>query len=162
MDFKHIVAAADESEAGRQAVRAAVALGVAARASVTVMRALPTSRAVVGALAIDSACDPAFVEDAARLRAWVEADLPAVEDSPRVSYGVTYGHPGVEIGRFAELHGADLVVVGTEVALAHRPAADGRHRRRGRAPKHHPLPLRERGGRPATPHSGGRRRNRAG
>jgi nucleotide-binding universal stress UspA family protein len=112
MDLKRIVAAADESEAGRQAVRAAVALGVAARGSVTVMRALPTSRAVVGTLAIDSACDPAFVEDAARLRAWVAADLPAVEESPRVSYSVTYGHAGVEIGRFAELHGADLLVVG--------------------------------------------------
>lgn len=111
MNIRHIVAAADESEAGRQAVRAAIVLAVATRARVTVMRAVPASTAMVGALSLEVG-SMKVVEEAVHLRAWVEADLPAVEDSPKMSYSVSYGHPGVEIGRFAERHGADLVVAG--------------------------------------------------
>jgi hypothetical protein len=37
----HVLAAADKSEAGRQAVRTSIDLAVRARASVTVMNAIP-------------------------------------------------------------------------------------------------------------------------
>ena len=47
MNLHHILAAADESEAGHQAVRSAIDLAARARAGVTVMRAVP-----VGAMAV--------------------------------------------------------------------------------------------------------------
>jgi nucleotide-binding universal stress UspA family protein len=113
MDIKHIVAATDESEAGRQAVRAAVALAVGTRARVTVMRAVPATAAVLAGIAsVEPASDDTADNSVDRLQEWVEADLPAIEHAPRISYAVTYGLPGVEIGHFAERHGADLLVLG--------------------------------------------------
>jgi nucleotide-binding universal stress UspA family protein len=47
MNLQHILAAADDSEAGRQAVRCAIDLAGRAQARVSVMRALP-----VGAMAV--------------------------------------------------------------------------------------------------------------
>ena len=41
MQLRHILAATDESEAGRQAVRCAVALGARAPAQVTILRVIP-------------------------------------------------------------------------------------------------------------------------
>jgi nucleotide-binding universal stress UspA family protein len=116
MNIRHIVAAADESEAGRQAVRAAVALAVGTRARVTVMRAIPTAAPALAAVPAPEPGPYAWNGDSAgRLQAWVEADVPGIVDAPSVSYGITQGLPGVEIGRFAERIGADLVVVGRKV-----------------------------------------------
>jgi nucleotide-binding universal stress UspA family protein len=46
------------------------------------------------------------------LRRWVIAELPPETEGPVPGLAVTYGLPGVEIGRFAESEGASLVVVG--------------------------------------------------
>lgn len=108
MEIRHIVAATDESEAGRQAVRAALALAVRTGARVTVLRAEPAPAAVpAGVRSGESAAGEAETPGVARLRRWVGADLPG-----RVSFVVTYGLPGVEISRFAECERADLVVLG--------------------------------------------------
>jgi nucleotide-binding universal stress UspA family protein len=113
MDIRHIVAASDESEAGRQAVRAAIALAARTGARVTVMRAVTASSAVLaGAPSGESAAAEALGPSVDRLERWVKADLPAPEHAPAVSFAVTYGLPGVEISRFAERERADLLVLG--------------------------------------------------
>ena len=110
MRIEHIVAATDESEAGRQAVRAALALAARTSARVTVMRAIPAAHVVpAGPLHTPSECDASSVE---RLRRWVEADHPASGGRLTISYGVACGLAGVEIGRYAERQRADLVVLG--------------------------------------------------
>lgn len=110
MELKHIVAATDESEAGRQAVRAAVELAARTGARVTVMRAVGAFRPVPAGMPPDeSAADEASVE---QLRHWVEADLPSLVYTTTVSFAVAHGLPGVEISRFAERERADLLVLG--------------------------------------------------
>ncbi|HUR95123.1 MAG TPA: universal stress protein [Gemmatimonadales bacterium] len=110
MKIQHVVAAADESEAGREAVRAAVGLAARTSARVTVMRAVPAPHVVpAGPLHGLSEWDANDVE---RLQRWVEADHPPSGRRPLISYGVACGLAGVEIGRYAERHHADLVVLG--------------------------------------------------
>jgi nucleotide-binding universal stress UspA family protein len=110
MELKRIVAATDESEAGRQAVRAAVELGARTGAQVTVMRAVGAFHAVPAGIPPDeSAADEASVE---RLRHLVEADLASLAYTSTLSFAVTHGLPGVEISRFAEGERADLLVLG--------------------------------------------------
>lgn len=99
MHFRHIVAAADESTAGRQAVWAARTLAARAGGRVTVLRVLP----------LDDRETPLAVE---QLRRWVESDLPAPDPTPPMTYAVAYGLPGIEIARFAEQAHADLLVLG--------------------------------------------------
>jgi nucleotide-binding universal stress UspA family protein len=116
MELRHIVVATDESDAGRGAVRAGVELAGRASANVTVMRTLPIP-AVPVFVAVrggsDSFSDASGAEvEVDRLWAWIAADLPARDDRPPVAVAVTYGFPGVEICRFAEDEGADLLVLG--------------------------------------------------
>ncbi len=113
MNLRHIVAATDESDAGRQGVRAALALAARTGARVTVMRTVPAraaafARRATAALGVDDAAD-ASVE---RLQRWVEPDLALAGSEAPVSFALTYGLPGVEIGRFAERERADLLVLG--------------------------------------------------
>jgi nucleotide-binding universal stress UspA family protein len=113
MEIRHILAAADESEAGRQAVRATVALALRTGARVTVMRVVPAPRAAAvevpsGGSVADEPAD-CCVE---QLQRWVEGNLPTLTHAPQVSFAMTYGLPGVEISRFAERERADLMVLG--------------------------------------------------
>ena len=113
MQLSHILAATDESEAGRQAVRTAIKVAASAGARVTVLRVVQIeARLLVGA----PGTPPPHEEQAAlaveRLQRWVEADLPRLDRAPEVRCEVTFGVPGVEIARFAEWAGADLLVLG--------------------------------------------------
>jgi nucleotide-binding universal stress UspA family protein len=45
----------------------------------------------------------------------MEGDLPAPDDRLRVEVAITYGIPGVEICRFADDEGADLLVLGRKL-----------------------------------------------
>jgi nucleotide-binding universal stress UspA family protein len=99
MHLRHIVAATDESDAGRQAIWTARALAARAGARVTVLRVVP----------LDDCDAPLAIE---QLRRWAEADLPALDPAPEVAYALACGLPGIEIGRFAEQAHADLVVLG--------------------------------------------------
>jgi nucleotide-binding universal stress UspA family protein len=100
MEIRHVVAATDESDAGRQAVRTAGAVAARTGARVTVMRAVAPPPSVEVGPSIE------------RLKRWVGADLSVPGPVPAISFAVTYGLPGVEIGRFAEREGADLLVLG--------------------------------------------------
>jgi len=113
MQLRHIIAATDESDAGRQAIRTALALAGPAGARVTVVRAVHVGpmmpAAVPGTSSEDGELGAPALE---RLQRWVEADLPVLPEQPGISYAVAFGLPGIEIARFAEQEGADLVVLG--------------------------------------------------
>lgn len=113
MQLQHILAASDESDAGRQAVRTALDLASRMAARVTVVRVEATSPAMVGVAAgygsLDADEDHPAVE---RLRRWLEADVLQRDEAARVRLGVAFGIPGIEICRSAERLGADLLVLG--------------------------------------------------
>ncbi len=97
--LRHVVAATDESGAGRQAVWAARAVAARAGARVTVLRVVPLD---------DRGASSALEQ----LRRWVESDLPPAENEPPMEFALAYGLPGIEITRFAEQVDADLLVLG--------------------------------------------------
>jgi nucleotide-binding universal stress UspA family protein len=99
MILGHVMAATDESDAGRQAVITALQLASRTRARVTILRVLPFDRSGIG-----NACE--------QLQRWVESDLPALQPAPPIEYTVGHGVPGVEIARLAEGMRVDLLVLG--------------------------------------------------
>jgi len=99
MHLSHIVAATDESEAGRQAVWTAREVAAQAGARVTVLRVVP----------LDDRDSPMAYE---QLQRWVESDLPRLDPMPPIAYAIASGLPGIEIGRYAEQAQADLLVLG--------------------------------------------------
>ena len=115
MNLNHILAAADESAAGRQAVRSAIDLAARARARVTVMRAVPVGAMTVAAGA-SGAYGRAGVEHESAtiqdLQLWIESDLRDRREAPPVGVGIASGVPGIEICRLAERREADLLVLG--------------------------------------------------
>jgi nucleotide-binding universal stress UspA family protein len=115
VNLNHILAAADESDAGRQAVRSAIDLAARARARVTVMRAVPVGAMTVAAGATGAyglagvEWESAAIQD---LQRWIESDLRAQREAPPVQVGTASGVPGIEICRLAERRKADLLVLG--------------------------------------------------
>lgn len=103
MNLRHIVAATDESDAGRQGVRTALALSDRTGARVTVMRTVAARAAAFAGIPLgDLAVDDAAEANLERLQRWIEADLAAAGPKTQVSFALTYGVPGIEIGHFAE------------------------------------------------------------
>jgi nucleotide-binding universal stress UspA family protein len=115
MILQQILAAADDSEAGRQAVRTAIELAGRAHSRVTVLRARP-----VGAMAVAAGSTGGYDFAGAEsespalqdLRQWIGADLRAQCEPPPVELSIVSGSPGIEIGRLAERRDADLLVLG--------------------------------------------------
>lgn len=99
MSLSHVIAAADESDAGRWAVHAALRIASRVGARATILRVLP----------FDVAMTQGAIE---RLQRWVESDLPKLHPAPPMEYAVAYGVPGVEIARVGEAMKADLLVLG--------------------------------------------------
>lgn len=101
VQLRHLVVGADHSEEGKAAVLAAAWLGQRCGAHVT-------------ALTVTAA--PATNGTARReqddLRSLVASALRPLADPPEVKLAIEPGLPGVEIGRYAETHQADLVLVG--------------------------------------------------
>jgi nucleotide-binding universal stress UspA family protein len=95
----HVMAATDESDAGRQAVIAALGIASRARARATIAHVL----------SFDGEANRGAVE---RLQRWVESDLPELAPRPATQYAISYGVPGIEISRIAERIRADLLVLG--------------------------------------------------
>jgi len=122
MNLQHVVVAADESDAGHGAVRAGLELARRSSARITVMRtlAIPAVPVFVGVRGGSDTFDPArgIEVEGERLRAWIAADLPPPDDQLPLDVAITYGIPGVEICRFAEDHGADLLVLGRKQRTA--------------------------------------------
>jgi len=115
LHLRHIVAATDESDMGRQAVRSSVELAKRAGGRLTVIHAVPVSvgQAPVAATVTPDHEHPEAEHPAViRLRHWIGAELPARNEPPPVSLGVAFGVPGIEITRFAERRDADLLVLG--------------------------------------------------
>jgi nucleotide-binding universal stress UspA family protein len=115
MNLCHILAAADESEAGRQAVRSAIDLAARARADVTVMRAVPVGAMAVAAGGTEVSdfdgvgMDRPSIQD---LHQWIRTELRAQRKPPHVQVGIAAGVPAIEICRMAERLEADLLVLG--------------------------------------------------
>jgi nucleotide-binding universal stress UspA family protein len=115
MNVQHILAAADESEAGRQAVRSAIDLARRADARVTVVRAVPVMAMAVAATTTGgydfagAEIQSPAIED---LRQWIGSDLRAQCEPPPVELSIVSGIPGIEIRRLAEQREADLLVLG--------------------------------------------------
>jgi nucleotide-binding universal stress UspA family protein len=112
MLLRHIVVATDESEAGRSAVRAGLDLAERSFAGLTVMRVISVESLPLLGSAIGGVLGPDGAANALeRLQRWVETELRPECQVP-VELGIAFGVPGIEICRFAEQRGADLLVLG--------------------------------------------------
>ena len=113
MGLRHILAATDESDAGRRAVRTAIDLASRAAARLTVLRVLTieSSRRLVnaGSGAAENSPDDAACS---HLHRWLEAGVLTPREISRVELTVAAGIPGVEICRVAEQAEVDLIVLG--------------------------------------------------
>jgi len=115
MVLQHILAATDESDAGRQAVRTATALASRASARVTILRVIAveaTGRLVgvgQGTAATNGDGDEAALM---YLRRWLEAGVLSPDAVQTAELTIASGIPGIEICRSAEQGDADLLVLG--------------------------------------------------
>ncbi|HEU4954321.1 MAG TPA: universal stress protein, partial [Gemmatimonadales bacterium] len=116
MTLQRIVVAADESDAGRWAVRAALDLAAGTGAEVAVLRAVGVvsrrALADTGAVAIADEPPTAPQVEVERLSRWLAPELAGARSGVKVSLAVTYGVPSIEICRYAEETRTDLVVLG--------------------------------------------------
>ena len=115
MELRHILAGADESGAGRDAVGCALSLATRASARVTVLRAIMTSavptrtRALAGA---GSSAEDAASREIDQLQRWLAPDLLMRNELPPMDVEIGFGIPGIEICRYAEQAAVDLIVLG--------------------------------------------------
>jgi len=102
MLLRHILAAADDSEEGRAAILAAARLGQRSGARVTVVTVVHATPAeAVAARVLQALLDT------------VEVQLVQLKGPrPTVELAVEFGLAGIEIPRFAEISGVDVIVVG--------------------------------------------------
>jgi nucleotide-binding universal stress UspA family protein len=115
MNLRHIVAATDESDAGRQAVRAGLRIAARSTARLTVMRAVPLPAVPVFAGVSTGIAGVEFegaVVALERLQRWLDADVIPPGQRASVEVNVALGVPRVEICRFAERQGSDLLILG--------------------------------------------------
>jgi nucleotide-binding universal stress UspA family protein len=111
MNLRRIMAATDDSDAGRQAIRSALAIGARSGAWVTVMQTVPAGRAVLTGIGVGDQ-SPSESSALERLQERVEVILNGSVEVVPVEYAVACGIPGIEICRYAEQHQIDLLVLG--------------------------------------------------
>lgn len=114
MQLEHIVVAVDDSDVGRHALTEAIELAARVGARVTAMTAIaarPLPQPAAALSAARAARQHALPPALADLEARVRAARPA-HHGVAVATDVAYGIPGIEICRFAEERGADLLVIG--------------------------------------------------
>jgi len=115
MELRHILAGADESAAGRDAVGCALSLATRASARVTVLRTIMTGAVPTRTRAMAGAGMPAEeteTQEIVRLQRWLAPDLRMRNEVPPVDLGIGFGIPGIEICRYAEQAAVDLIVLG--------------------------------------------------
>lgn len=116
MDLRQIIVATDESDAGREAVRSGIDLAARASGRVTVMRAVSVQALPAYVGGVEGGGDPSGAEasgvELERLERWVHADMLPASESVKVELRIAFGVPSVEICRFAESQGGDLLVLG--------------------------------------------------
>jgi nucleotide-binding universal stress UspA family protein len=110
MGLERIVVAADESETGRQGIRAALAWSVPLGATVTLFHVLP--RVPAAALTGGGGNRGQGTDPLAALETWVTAEVAERPGQSVPAIEAGYGLPGIEIPRYAEQAGAGLLVVG--------------------------------------------------
>ena len=111
MDLRNVAVATDESEAGRQAVRAGAELAERTSSRLFVTRVMTHGLAVAaGPVAV--ATDDVHHAERGRLERWLGDDLPSPSTFAGVELEITAGVPSIEIARYAELRRADLLVLG--------------------------------------------------
>lgn len=115
MQFRHLVVAADETDAGRSAVRTGLDLAARADARLTIMTVTPAAAHVRMAHGGGGDGDTAIQE---RLAHWLEHDLASAPPGLQVELGCAHGIPSVEICRFAENRRADLLILGRKPRTA--------------------------------------------
>jgi nucleotide-binding universal stress UspA family protein len=111
--LKHIVVAADETEASRGAIRTALRWAAQADARVTIVtvgepRALPALATAGGPRARASDRPPALES----IQRWLLSELVREPTWRAPEHVAAIGVPGIEIARFAEETSADLLVLG--------------------------------------------------
>jgi nucleotide-binding universal stress UspA family protein len=112
VQLRHIVVATDDSQAGRSAVRAGLDLAERSFARLTIMRVVPVESLPLLGSVVGGVLGPDAGGNAVeRLQRWVDAEVEANSPVP-VELGIAFGLPGIEICRFAEQRGADLLVLG--------------------------------------------------
>jgi nucleotide-binding universal stress UspA family protein len=118
VELQQIIAAADGSKAGHEAIRTAFKIADRTRADLSLLHVVvaPVRRTFVGfARSEDSSM---FQDDApleVRLRDWLQHTASVGAGDPPVQFSVAYGVPGIEICRFAESRSGDLIVLGRKV-----------------------------------------------
>lgn len=115
MRFQHLVVAADETDAGRSAVRTGLDLAARANARLTIMTVTPAAAHVRVPHGGGGGGDGAILE---RLAHWLERDLASASARLDVELGCAHGIPSVEICRFAENRRADLLILGRKPRTA--------------------------------------------
>lgn len=115
MQFQHLVVAADETDAGRSAVRTGLDLAARANARLTIMTVTPAAAHVRVPHGGGGDGDSAILE---RLAHWLEHDLALAPSGLQVDLGCAHGIPSVEICRFAENRRADLLILGRKQRTA--------------------------------------------
>ncbi len=113
MQYRHIVVAADDSDVSRIAVQWSLALADRGVHRLTVLRVVPvrTAHPAGGHLCLRMG-EAIRGTEAADLQAWVEPLVRAAPSSLLLELAIVHGVPGIEIARFAEGCGADLLVLG--------------------------------------------------
>lgn len=113
MELRHVVAATDQSAAGHHAVQVAARLAEKAGARLSILTVKPAAHAAApAALVLAGPERQAALRD---LAGGLEPRLAKVAPSVRPEFAVLVGVPGVEIPRYAEEHGGDLLVLGHTV-----------------------------------------------
>lgn len=110
MHLRHILAAMDRSEAGRDAARTAIDLATRCSARLTILHVASHRRAPLHA-EITRAADESDAA-VASLRRWLETEVVAPGELERIQLEAAVGVPAIEICRLAESDRADLVVLG--------------------------------------------------
>jgi nucleotide-binding universal stress UspA family protein len=103
LKLERIVVGCDGSDTARGAYRFARELATRTGARILVIRAVLGHRVLAGAYRDRSG------EQRAELESWVDSVAPPGYDD---QLAIEFGHPSIEIPRFAETHGADLLVLG--------------------------------------------------
>lgn len=102
MRLRHLVAATDDSEEGRTAIRVAARLACRSGAALTVLSVVEQ---VTG--------DGLWQRSLEHLRQLVASQIGTLPGSPpEVNLATATGVPGIEICRYAENNAADLIVIG--------------------------------------------------
>jgi hypothetical protein len=107
------VIATDESEAGRQAVRAGCELARRTSAHIFILRVVSHRALAAAGQALGGPSHEEMDQsEHERLRRWLDTELSLDGVAGEVELGIAAGVPSVEISRFAENYRADLLVLG--------------------------------------------------